>query len=83
MLSIIEIKKALYKNKPKAFLHHVRKIGVKVSIVYMSQLPVPDEKPIDLIFDVPVEELGDGLYAKEMRASMLIRYLVEPENIEA
>jgi hypothetical protein len=81
-MTINDIKKALYKEKPTAHLQHVRKIGVSVALVYLCHLRGEDLSA-DLVFDVPVAELTDGLFGKEMPAQLLIRYMVPPETIEA
>lgn len=81
-MNVNEIKKALYRAKPTAHLEHIRKVGASVALVYLCHLRSEDVTA-DLIFDVPVEELMDGLFGKEMPAQLLIRYLVPPEIIEA
>lgn len=82
MLSVNEIKKALYRTKPTAHLEHIRKNGESVSLVYLRHLRHED-LTVDLIFDVPVAELSDGLFGKEMPAQLLIRYMVPPEIYQA
>lgn len=81
-MTLIEIKKALYKEKPTAHLEHIRKIGPNVSLVYMAKLSEVYSSQ-DLIFDVPSSELGDGLYGKEMPAQLLIRYISYAETEKA
>ena len=64
-----EIKKALYKEKPIAEISSVSKSGI-VYVCYSGELQKP------LAFLVPLNDIGDVLFAKEMNAQLLIRYLV-------
>lgn len=64
-----EIKKMLYKDDPCAYLHEVRKDG----IVYI----LGDEITR---FLVPLEEVGEVKWTREIPAKLLIRYLINVED---
>ena len=77
-MTLTEIKKELYKRKPLATFLHCRKIGANVCLVYGCNLA--DEKALpELFFEVPVVELGDGLFGNTIQAQLLIRYIVQHE----
>lgn len=78
-MNLTDIKQALYEQKPVANLLHIRKIGVAVILVYGCNLEDPNDLP-NLFFEIPVEELGDGLHVTTMEAQLLIRYIVQPET---
>lgn len=61
-----DIKKFLYKENPKAFLYQVRKDGILYTSTYNNQT---------LLFLVPLEEVGEVIWEKEIPAKLLIRYL--------
>lgn len=76
-----EIKKLLYKEKPSAIIIHVTKSG----ILYSCQLLLEragvggslTNKYENFYFHVPIAEIGDAPFLKEMPAQLLIRYLIE------
>jgi hypothetical protein len=61
-----EIKKALYKQKPKARLRFIRK-GVAY---YYADL---EEERVN--FEVPVDDMGDADFNVEMEGKLLIRWI--------
>lgn len=63
----IEIKKALYKEKPKAFLQQIR-MGNAYYTTFLAQGEV-------ITFCVPVEEMGDTDFHTEMDAKLLQRWI--------
>jgi len=68
-MTLTEIKKELYKQKPIAKLRYVRK-----DIIYY-ETTINDNKTI--IFAVPVNDIGDADFTSEMDAKLLIRWIVE------
>lgn len=70
-----EIKKELYKRKPKAWLQYIRK-GIAC---YLTTLP-PEEYGLDVWFEVPVSDMGDADFLCVMESQLLIRWLVVQEK---
>lgn len=66
-----EIKKALYRQKPKAHLEFIRK-----SIAYYHA----DLKETRVFFNIPVDDMGSASFAPIMQGQLLIRWLVEIEE---
>ena len=62
----IEIKKALYKQKPKARIKFIR-MG---TAYYYADL---EEKRIQ--FEIPVDDMGDADFLPEMEAKLLQRWI--------
>lgn len=62
-----ELKKVLYREKPLANLTYVRK-----GVIYYECV-VND---IHILFEVPVNDIGDADFFPTMRAQHLIRWLV-------
>ena len=66
-MNIEEIKKIIYKEKPKANLSHIRKgvayYGTNCSIGTIQ-------------FAIPVIDMGDATFDAEMDAKLLNRYIV-------
>lgn len=65
-----EIKKYLYKNKPKALLLYIRK-----EVAYYQT----DIETEIVTFAVPIKDMGDADYFAEMDAQYLNRYILENE----
>lgn len=78
-MTLTDIKKVLYEQKPVANLVHIRKIGAAVILVYGCNLENPNDLP-NLFFEIPIEELADGLHTLTGEAKLLIRYVVQPET---
>lgn len=81
-MTLTEIKKALYKDKPEATFIHASKTRRGVFLVYGCTLDKNSLHP-DTFFEVPVEELGDGLFGNTMGAQLLIRYIIQPETFQS
>jgi len=71
-MTLTEIKKALYKQKPVAGITSVSKEG----IIYVTEL----EGKILVPFCVPLSDIGDALFTVEIESQLLIRYIVEQES---
>jgi hypothetical protein len=76
-----EIKKALYRFNPTAYMQYVR----KGKIYYYCIIPVSDCKDCpskedvpssEVRFEVPVSDIGDADFYSEMDAKLLIRWIV-------
>ena len=67
----VEIKKAMYRQKPKANLTHIRG-GVAH---YVAQFKDGDVVNDVVNFEVPVADMGDADFFPEMDAKLLARYI--------
>ncbi len=65
-----EIKKELYKQKPKAYLDFIR-LG---NAYYICSIDNEGEE-YKVRFEVPVDDMGDADFHYEMDAKLLIRYI--------
>jgi len=65
-----EIKKALYRLNPPAFLSKIR-MGIAY---YHAFIDDGDEDPVE--FEVPVSDMGDADFEPTMKAKHLIRWIV-------
>ena len=70
-----EIKKALYKQKPTAEFSCI----IGTTLYYKTKVLIND-KDIQVDFSIPVEEIGDGVFYKEMDAQFLNRYIIVEET---
>lgn len=72
------IKKELYKQKPDAEFEFIRK-----GVAYYSAL-LFEENGVDLIarvmFEIPVNDMGDADFHHTMDAKLLIRYIADGEH---
>ena len=66
-MKLNEIKKELYKQNPKAHLDLIR----KKKAYYLCAL-----NEDTLVFEVPVDDMGDADFFPIMDAKLLIRYIV-------
>ena len=66
-MEINEIKKLLYKEKPTAVLQNVRKDGILYTTGFGDNT---------ISFLVPLAELGETIWERQMEAKLLIRYLL-------
>jgi len=70
--TLTEIKKALYKQKPKAVIINVSKEG----ITYFAELKgIQENKKTIIPFLVPFNDIGDAIFTTEMESQLLIRYI--------
>lgn len=74
-----EIKKALYKQKPKARFLFIR----KGSAFYTSRVKdgETEESRITVYFEVPVSDMCDAEFYDEMDAKLLNRWIVDEEKV--
>lgn len=73
-MELNEIKKALYRENPKAEFEYIIK-GVMVYTTYIG------EKAQRIVFAVPVSDIGDAAFAAQMDAKHLIRYLTTANDV--
>jgi hypothetical protein len=71
ILSTEIIKKALYKEKPKAKFLYIR----KGTAYYEATIGTPGSGVMVITFYVPVSDMGDADFLPEMEAKHLIRYM--------
>lgn len=81
-MTLTEIKKALYKERPEAKFLHARKSNLGVFLVYGCTIGADGSTP-NLFFEIPATELGDGLFLNTMAAQLLIRYIIQPETFQS
>lgn len=69
-----EIKKALYKQKPVAEFTHIRR-----GIAYYNTILRIEEEPYthSVFFEIPVDDMGDADFDKQMDANLLNRWIVD------
>lgn len=65
-----EIKKALYKENPTAYMGHIK----DGNIYYAATIRGDVEESV--IFIVPITDIGSARFDKEMEAKHLIRWIV-------
>lgn len=72
-MTLEDIKKALYKENPKAKLLYID----KEFVAYASEKIAIDteEKIHTILFRVPLTDIGDAKFYSEMEAKHLIRYM--------
>lgn len=71
-----EIKKELYKQKPKAEFTHIRN-GVAYYETRLRNEEAPYSQPV--FFEIPVDDMGTADFDKQMDAKLLNRWIVEVE----
>jgi len=79
-MTLTEIKKELYKQKPKADIVNVTKSG----ILYLASLKMDDgviTRYKVVRFLVPLSDIGDAVFGPQgVESQLLIRYIVMPET---
>lgn len=64
-----EVKKLLYKHNPTATITHIRKgVAHYIAMIHNEH---------EIRFEVPVSDMGDADFFKQMDSKLLIRYLVD------
>jgi len=66
-MELTEIKKALYKENPTAAFEYFRK-----GWLYYT---APLQAGLNVTFSVPVSDVGDASFGRDMEAKLLIRYI--------
>lgn len=66
----IEIKKLIYKQKPKAYLEFIR---IGVAYYYTTSLGTK------ISFQIPISDMGSTDFFPEMEAKLLLRWLINEE----
>lgn len=66
-----EVKKALYKQNPKAEFKFIRK-GVAY---YLTVVQSENYEPVEIRFEIPVSDMGDADFELYMEAKYLIRWI--------
>ena len=65
-----EIKKALYKQNPKAEFKFIRK-----EVAYYLAIIESESEPVEIRFEVPVSDMGDADFEYLMDSKYLIRWI--------
>ncbi len=65
-----EVKKALYKQNPKAEFKLIRK-----GVAYYLTIIESESEPVQINFEVPVDDMGDADFEPFMDAKFLIRWI--------
>lgn len=82
-MQLTEIKKALYKQKPKADLINVTKSGVLYITVISIEIEGGPTVRVPIRFLVPLEEIGDAVFGPQgVESQLLIRYIVHSETTQ-
>ena len=71
-----EIKKALYKQKPIAKFNCI----IGTTLYYNTIILDETNNQYGVSFSIPVEEIGDAVFYKEMDGKLLNRYIVVEET---
>ena len=71
-ITLIEIKKALYKQKPEAVFMTANKEGLKYGTILTFY-----NSDYSLYFFIPYSDIGDTVFEPEMASQLLIRYIIE------
>ena len=71
-MTLNEIKKALYRQKPAAYRQLDELNG---DWCYYTTVVGLDNKPLDVHFIVPRIDMGDAMFGNEMPAQLLIRWI--------
>ena len=69
-----EVKKALYKQNPKATFNFIRKGVAYYRTEIRGEESIPQTLPI--FFEIPVIDMGDADFESTMDAKLLIRWIV-------
>jgi hypothetical protein len=65
-----EIKKALYKQNPKAEFKFIRK-----GVSYYLAIIESESEPVEIRFEVPVSDMGDADFEYLMDSKYMIRWI--------
>ena len=73
------IKKILYKDKPTATIIHVAKMGLLYACQIVGEKVNEQGRQLydNIYFNVPLSELGDTAFLKDMPSQLLIRYIID------
>jgi len=75
-----EIKKLLYKQNPKANFAYIRKgIVYYKTIVYTEKIDKKISEAFQVLFEIPVVDMGDADFFQEMEGKYLIRWIANNE----
>lgn len=74
-----EIKKALYKQNPKAELLYIRQ-GIAIYDATIKECEEPIIKYKTILFEVPVSDMGSADFFPEMEGKHLIRWIVNEDE---
>jgi hypothetical protein len=67
-----EIKKALYKQNPKAQFDYIR----KGNAYYNTVVEDADSGSVFVKFEIPVDDMGDADFFAEMESKLLQRWII-------
>lgn len=71
-MTLTEIKKALYKEKPMAEFICAKKERLFYGTILQDNFTI--------LFEIPFSDIGDATFVSQMSAQLLIRYIVQPET---
>lgn len=76
-MTINEIKKLLYKEKPVAYFQEILKgVAYYRTCVAMGEW----EDPICVYFQIPISDMGDACFSERMDAQLLNRWIVKADD---
>jgi len=80
-LKTTDIKKYLYKQNPKAVFSFLRKgVAYYVTTIRNENKLIPEDK--NITFEIPVTDMGDADFFYVMDGKLLIRWIVNYDEIE-
>jgi hypothetical protein len=76
MITKNEIKKILYKQNPKANFSYIRKeIAYYKAIISIEKTEEKLPETYQVLFEIPVKDMGDADFFQEMDGKLLIRWI--------
>lgn len=79
-MTLTEIKKELYKQKPVAHFISCFKDGLTYETKFIINADTNLKENVSCYFRVPFTDIGDAIFHPQMSAQLLIRYIVTPET---
>lgn len=73
-MNLNDIKKGLYKQNPVANFSFIRKGCAHYASTINTNDTVPQK--LNIRFEIPISDMGDADFTKEMDAKLLIRWIV-------
>lgn len=79
-MTLTEIKKELYRNKPTAHIISVFKRAITYETNFWIDKDTSIKQNVVCYFRVPFEDIGDAVFHPQMAAQLLIRYIVDQQE---
>ena len=90
-MTLTEIKKSLYRQKPLAKFEHCMNDHRGMHLLYSCQIEnaldteyLPYSNVLKTVFfRVPIDDIQDAIFDAAMAAQLLVRYIVQPESAQS